>query len=128
LYGIDLLTRYKNRLIDLRGTGNTFSFSLKCQTVIISLRPQTSEVQYLLFHIGPKFGEFSSGFPEGLIQLAIDTAVPKNGTVLDPFCDSGTTGVVALKNKRNFIGIEIVENKIEKIEKRLADTTRHALP
>jgi len=92
---------------------------------------QTTDMRTSVFtfpYVKPKSGEFSSGFPEGLIQLAIDTAVPRDGTVLDPFCDSGTTGVVALKNARNFIGIEIVENKIEKIKKRLADitATRHA--
>lgn len=31
----------------------------------------------------------------------------KPGVVLDPFCGSGTTGVVALKNNRNFIGIDL---------------------
>ncbi len=29
------------------------------------------------------------------------------GTVLDPFCGSGTTGVVAMQEGRNFVGIEL---------------------
>jgi len=31
---------------------------------------------------------------------------PKEGTVLDPLAGSGTTGVVALQNGRNLIGID----------------------
>lgn len=41
------------------------------------------------------------------------------GIVLDPFCGSGTTAVVALKNNRNFIGIELNEKYIEIANKRL---------
>ncbi len=29
------------------------------------------------------------------------------GTVLDPFCGSGTTGMVALKHGRRFVGIDL---------------------
>lgn len=35
------------------------------------------------------------------------------GTVLDPFCGSGTTGEVAIKLGRNFIGIDIYEKFLE---------------
>lgn len=42
-----------------------------------------------------------------------------SGVVLDPFMGAGTTGVVALKNNRKFIGIELNPKYIEIAEKRL---------
>lgn len=39
--------------------------------------------------------------------------------ILDPFCGSGTTGVVALKNKRRFIGIDLKPEYIEMAEQRI---------
>lgn len=41
------------------------------------------------------------------------------GVVLDPFFGSGTTGLVALKNNRNFVGIELNEKYCKISEKRL---------
>ena len=35
--------------------------------------------------------------------------------VLDPFCGSGTTGVVALKNSRNFVGIDAEVDYLNKM-------------
>jgi DNA modification methylase len=46
-------------------------------------------------------------FPPDLIKPCILAASRPGGVVLDPFCGSGTTGVVALENNRNFMGIEI---------------------
>ncbi len=46
-------------------------------------------------------------FPEKLIEPCILAGCPENGTVLDPFAGSGTTGVVAKKNNRGFIMIDI---------------------
>lgn len=43
----------------------------------------------------------------------------KSGIVLDPFMGSGTTGLVALKQKKNFIGIELNPEYIKIAEKRL---------
>ena len=46
-------------------------------------------------------------FPPELIEPCILAGCPKNGTVLDPFFGSGTTGVVCTNHKRNYIGIEL---------------------
>jgi len=40
--------------------------------------------------------------------------------VMDPFCGSGTTGVVALKHRRHFIGIELNPEYVQMAEKRMA--------
>ena len=37
----------------------------------------------------------------------VKAGCPVDGVVLDPFFGSGTTGVVARKQDRNFIGIEL---------------------
>jgi DNA modification methylase len=41
-------------------------------------------------------------------------------TVLDPFCGSGTTGVVALRLGRRFIGIDLNRNYVEMTRQRIA--------
>lgn len=44
---------------------------------------------------------------------------PPGGTVLDPFAGSGTTGVAALREGRQFIGIELSEHYADITEARL---------
>jgi site-specific DNA-methyltransferase (cytosine-N4-specific) len=46
-------------------------------------------------------------FPEALVEPCVLAGCPEGGTVLDPFAGSGTVGVVALRNFRRFIGIEL---------------------
>ncbi len=46
-------------------------------------------------------------FPPEIPRLCILAGSKEGDTVLDPFCGSGTTGEVALKLNRNFIGIEL---------------------
>jgi len=75
-------------------------------------------------YIPPREHEFASGFPEGLIEIALAKTAPPNSTVLDPFCDSGTTGIVALRMGHSFIGIEKDQDKIAKITKRLKTETK----
>ena len=70
-------------------------------------------------YIKPKT-PFESGYPIELIDIAIKATCPENGIVLDPFCGSGTTGVSALKNKRIFIGIEIIPEIANMTKDRLA--------
>ena len=67
----------------------------------------------------PNPGEFDSGFPEGLIEIAIENTCPQYGHILDPFCGTGVTGIVAISLNRYFTGIEINPNIISKLNKRL---------
>ena len=60
-------------------------------------------------------------FPEKLIEPCILAGSPKGGTVLDPFFGSGTTGVVAQKLGRNYIGLELNPSYVEIAKKRLGN-------
>lgn len=58
-------------------------------------------------------------YPVTLITPLVKAGCPANGTVLDPFAGSGTTGVVAEVLGRNSILIEISEEYIDIIKSRL---------
>ena len=58
-------------------------------------------------------------FPEKLIEPCILAGCPKNGVVLDCFNGAGTTGVVALKNDRQYIGIELNPEYVDMSNKRI---------
>jgi DNA modification methylase len=59
-------------------------------------------------------------YPEELISDPITSSCPIGGIVLDPFCGSGTSAIVALKNERNFIGFEINEEYLELANTRIS--------
>jgi DNA modification methylase len=58
-------------------------------------------------------------YPEELIVDCIKAGCPENGTVLDPFMGAGTTGLVARKVNRNYVGIELNAEYIKIAEKRI---------
>jgi len=60
--------------------------------------------------------------PEPLLERIILIGSEKGDTVLDPFMGSGTTGVVAKRFSRNFIGIEINEEYFEIAKERIEKT------
>ena len=57
--------------------------------------------------------------PEKLLEIIIVASSDTGNIVLDPFFGTGTTGVVAHRLKRNWIGIEMNEKYIEIAEKRI---------
>jgi len=61
-------------------------------------------------------------FPPDLINPCILAGSKVGDIVLDPFFGSGTTGLVALKNNRQYLGIELNPEYIEIAKKRLANT------
>jgi site-specific DNA-methyltransferase (cytosine-N4-specific) len=59
-------------------------------------------------------------FPEQLVKQCLDAGCPSpEGLVLDMFMGSGTTALVALKNNRRFIGIELSSDYIKIAQKRI---------
>lgn len=60
-------------------------------------------------------------YPKNLILPCILAGCPEGGTVLDPFTGSGTTAVVALENKRNFVGTELNPEYIQLAENRIKE-------
>ena len=52
------------------------------------------------------YGKHPTQKPEELLKRIIISSSEEGDLVLDPFCDSATTGVVALKYNRSFVGID----------------------
>ncbi len=59
-------------------------------------------------------------FPEKLIEPCILAGCPVHGLILDPFFGSGTTGVVAGKHRRHYVGIELNPEYIKLAMERLS--------
>jgi len=55
----------------------------------------------------PYPGAHFATFPPALVEPCILAGCPDGGTVLDPFSGSGTTGMVALRHGRSYVGLEL---------------------
>lgn len=76
-------------------------------------------------HLGSRLAhENEAPFPESLAEAFIRSFCPPCGTVLDPFCGSGTTLKVAARHGRNSIGIDIRQSQIALSERRLDEVAR----
>ncbi len=62
--------------------------------------------------------------PENLISRVIMSSTKINDIVLDPFFGTGTTGVIAKKLNRNFIGIEENKEYVKQSIKRIKNTLK----
>ncbi len=69
-----------------------------------------------------RMDEHFAMYPEKLIEPCILAGSEKGDTVLDPFFGSGTTGAVAKRLGRDYIGIELNPNYCVKAEKRIEET------
>lgn len=74
------------------------------------MRGKTTRNKRDIWHISTNSyrmdGHFAM-FPEKLVEPCILAGCPVGGTVLDPFFGSGTTGAVAKRLGRKFVGIDI---------------------
>jgi site-specific DNA-methyltransferase (adenine-specific) len=59
--------------------------------------------------------------PPALVEPCILAGSRPGDTILDPFSGSGTTGAVAIKHNRRYIGIELNPEYITLAHARIAD-------
>ncbi len=59
--------------------------------------------------------------PVNLMEYLIRVYSPVKSIVLDPFCGSGTTGVAAIQQDREFIGIDLNKNYCDIAKKRVGN-------
>ena len=65
-----------------------------------------------------KYGKHPTQKPIALLTRLITAASKEGDLILDPFNGSGTTGIVAVTMKRNYIGIDNVLEYLELSKKR----------
>ena len=70
-----------------------------------------------------KYGKHPTQKPEALMEHFISVLSNEGECVLDPFMGSGTTGVVAKRKNRNFIGIELDKHYFAMAEQRIQGVT-----
>jgi len=65
-------------------------------------------------------GQHFATFPEELIEIPMKAGCPPGGVVCDPFFGAGTTGLVARRLHRHFLGIELNPEYVRLARQRLA--------
>ncbi len=70
-----------------------------------------------------KIGKHPTQKPEELLKRVILSSSNKGDAVLDPFCGSGTTGVVSVEHGRNFVGIDNNSEFLEIAKQRIQEKT-----
>ena len=58
-------------------------------------------------------------YPDKLVSTCILAGCPEGGVVLDPFMGSGTTGIVAYKLGKHYVGIELNPEYVEMAKRRI---------
>ena len=64
-------------------------------------------------------GKHPTQKPEYLLKRIVLASTEEGQVVLDPFCDSGTTGIEAVRFGWKFIGIDVYAEYLEISKKRL---------
>lgn len=79
----------------------------------------------------PYKGAHCAVMPTALVEPCVLAGTALNDLVMDPFCGSGTVGVVALRHGRRFVGIDLQEKYLplakERIEKSIAKQAKERI-
>jgi DNA modification methylase len=109
------------RKVDKTGCRNTDGSLQKSKSGAgNSIKENGVRWNYWLFYNQQRGFNHPAVFPEKLAEDHILSWSNEGDTILDPMAGSGTTLKMAKKNNRNYIGIEISQEYIDIINKRLA--------
>ncbi len=72
----------------------------------------------------PFKGAHFAVFPPHLPKTCLLAGCPEAGVVLDPFSGAATTGIVAVQNRRQYIGIELNPEYIDLSNRRFKQTIK----
>jgi DNA modification methylase len=64
--------------------------------------------------------ENEAPFPESLAEFFVRSFCRPGGLVCDPFSGSGTTGAVAVRHGRRFVGCDLRASQVELTRRRIA--------
>ena len=62
-----------------------------------------------------KYGKHPTQKPEALLERVVLACSKEKDIILDPFCGSATTGIIALRNNRKFVGIDAEKKYLDSI-------------
>ena len=82
---------------------DVWEFDLEPEVLEISTAPKSEK----------KYGKHPTQKPVKLLERLIKASSKENDLILDPFNGSGTTGIVAHRMNRKYIGIELDEHYLE---------------
>jgi site-specific DNA-methyltransferase (adenine-specific) len=68
-----------------------------------------------------RYGKHPTQKPEALLDRILRASTNPRALVLDPFCGSGTTGVICARLGRQFVGIDLMSDYLEIAVARLRD-------
>ena len=116
-------SRYSRRLAELAvtRTGGLISGGTEKSTLGVSAIEKRNKRDVWTVATHPYPGSHFATFPPTLIEPCILAGAPEGGIVLDPFSGAGTTGMVALRHGRRFIGIELKSEYVEMGRNRIID-------
>lgn len=98
------------------------SFNGKCKDLVFrAIRDMRNKRSVWTVTTKPYKEAHFATYPPDLIEPCVLAGSKENDTVLDPFFGAGTTGLVAWKYNRNFIGIELNREYIKIAKRRLAN-------
>ena len=112
-----LLSKSERYYYDYRAISEPLAASSAKRTSAQLLRRNARSVWFIPTQ--PYRGAHFATFPEKLVEPCVLAGCPEGGVVLDPFCGSGTVGVVAARHGRKFVGVELKPDYIRLAQERI---------